>query len=92
MYSESDSWCIIVRSKSRHVSLKPHSINVSLGVWGKKELLPEESVLEMTTLCGHHMVSPKIVWTLAEIVVKGMMTPDKAAVRLARLCPCGIFN
>ncbi len=76
----------------REAGLKPHSINVSLGVWGKKELLPEESVLEITTMCGHHMVSPKIVRALAKRVAKGAMTPEAAGEKLAKLCPCGIFN
>lgn len=76
----------------REAGLKPHSINVSLGVWGNKELLPEESVLEITTMCGHHMVSPKIVRALAKRVAKGAMTPEAASEKLAKLCPCGIFN
>ena len=76
----------------REAGLKPHSINVSLGVWGKKELLPEESVLEITTMCGHHMVSPKIVRALAKRVSGGTMTPEEAGEKLAKLCPCGIFN
>ena len=76
----------------REAGLKPHSINVSLGIWGKKELLPEESVLEITTMCGHHMVSPKIVRALAKRVARGAMTPEAASEKLAKLCPCGIFN
>lgn len=76
----------------REAGLKPHSINVSLGVWGKKELLPEETVLEITTMCGHHMVSPNIVRALAKRVAKGSMTPEAAGEKLAKLCPCGIFN
>lgn len=76
----------------REAGLKPHSINVSLGVWGKKELLPEETVLEITTMCGHHMVSPNIVRALAKRVARGSMTPEAAGEKLAKLCPCGIFN
>ncbi len=76
----------------REAGLKPHSINVSLGIWGKKELLPEESVLEITTMCGHHMVSPKIVRALAKSVARGAMAPEAASENLAKLCPCGIFN
>lgn len=76
----------------REAGLKPHSINVSLGVWGKKELLPEESVLEVTTMCGHHMVSPNIVRALAKRVTRDAMTPEAAGEKLAKLCPCGIFN
>ena len=81
-----------VLAACREAGLKPHSINVSLGVWGKKELLPEETVLEITTMCGHHMVSPNIVRALAKRMVRGAMTPEAAGEKLAKLCPCGIFN
>lgn len=72
--------------------LKPHSVNLSLGVWGKKELLPPEEILEMTTMCGHHMVSTNIVKQIAEKVKKGSMTPEEGGKKLAQLCSCGIFN
>jgi hypothetical protein len=72
--------------------LKPHSINLSLGIWGKKELLPPNEILEITTMCGHHMVSTNIVKATAEIVRSGKLTPEKAGKELAKLCPCGIFN
>jgi hypothetical protein len=38
------------------------------------------------------MVSPNIVRALAKRVAKGAMTPEAAGVKLAKLCPCGIFN
>lgn len=76
----------------RETGLKPHSVNLSLGVWGKKELLPPEEVLEVTTMCGHHMVSSSIVRLIAERVRKGALTPQQGGRRLAGLCPCGIFN
>ena len=76
----------------REAGLNPHSTSVSLGAWGKKELLPEENILEITTMCGHHMVSPKIVGALAKSVARGVMTPEAASEKLAKLCPCGIFN
>lgn len=72
--------------------LKPHSINLSLGIWGKKELLPPEEILEVTTMCGHHMVSANMVKLVAEKVKKGLMAPKEGGENLARQCPCGIFN
>ncbi len=72
--------------------LKPHTINYSLGVFGKKELLPKEEDLAFTTMCGHHLVSDKVVAELRKKVKKGKLSPQKAAHRMSTLCPCGIFN
>lgn len=70
----------------------PHTINFSLGVWGKKELLPSEDVLAVTTMCGHHMVSAGLVKEIMEEVRKGRLSPEEAGLKLATYCPCGIFN
>jgi hypothetical protein len=76
----------------RETGLKPHSVNLSLGVWGKKELLPPEEILEATTMCGHHMVSANVVKLTAERVKNGAVSPEEGGRSLAGLCPCGIFN
>ncbi len=70
----------------------PHSINYSLGVWGKKEKLPDDTTLSITTMCGHHMISPKFVQYMIDQVRKGLLTADEAAIKLANFCYCGIFN
>jgi len=72
--------------------LAPHTINYSLGVWGKKDLLPEEDVLAITSMCGHHMIAANLVRKKMEEVKKGRKSAEKAAEELAVLCPCGIFN
>ena len=74
------------------VGLKPHTVLLSLGVHGRKELLPEESVLEITTMCGHGLVATHLVEEVAEKVKEGKLTPEKGAKLLAQPCPCGIFN
>lgn len=76
----------------REAEVTPHTINYSLGVWGKKELLPSEDVLAVTTMCGHHQIAPQLVEKKAEEVRRGRKTPEEAARELALLCPCGIFN
>jgi predicted DNA-binding ribbon-helix-helix protein len=76
----------------KELDIKPHSINLSLGVWGKKELIPKEEILEITTMCGHGLVSPRFVEYVISEIKKGRMTPKTAARLLARQCPCGIFN
>ena len=76
----------------RTANLKPHTINYSLGVFGKKELLPKEEDLALSTMCGHHMVSSKVVTELRKKVKKGKLSPQNAAYQMSILCPCGIFN
>lgn len=46
----------------------PHSINYSLGVWGKKDNLPDETTLSITTMCGHHMIPPKFVQHMIKVL------------------------
>jgi heterodisulfide reductase subunit B len=72
--------------------LKPHTVFLSLGIHGKKALLPEEQVLEMTTMCGHGMVSSLLSKAVIKKVESAEMTPEEGATLLAQPCPCGIFN
>lgn len=81
-----------VNSCLRELDLCPHTIQLSLGYFGKKELLPSEEVLEITTMCGHHMGSPRLVERLASDIGRGRITPEEAAEAMAKLCTCGIFN
>lgn len=76
----------------KDAGLAPHTINFSLGVWGKKELLPDDDTLAITTMCGHHMIPPNLVKKLIREVKVGKKTPEKAGLELATYCPCGIFN
>lgn len=76
----------------REAGVTPHTVNYSLGVWGKKELLPSQEVLAVTTMCGHHQIAPKLVEKKVEEVRKGRKSPEEAARELALFCPCGIFN
>ncbi len=81
-----------VLAACKEAGVKPHTINFSLGVWGKKELLPPEEILSVTTMCGHHMISPGIVKKHVEMVKNRQETAEEAGKALGRLCPCGIFN
>ena len=74
------------------LGLKPHSINMSLEIWGKKESLPSEEVLEFITMCGHGLISKALVIETIERVKSGKMTPEDAAVRMGSPCVCGFFN
>jgi len=72
--------------------LVPHTLALSLGVWGRTERLPDERTLEITTMCGHGLVSPRFARLMAGKVAAGEMTASRAARELARPCVCGAFN
>lgn len=76
----------------RQVGLKMHTVEFSGGIHGQLRLLPEEPVLEITTMCGHGMVAGNLVKEMAKQVKKGKKTLQEAAVELAKPCQCGIFN
>ena len=76
----------------REAGVSPHSINYSLGVWGRKDRLPDDTTLSITTMCGHHMIPPKFVANVIKRVNKGKLTPEEGAKELAEFCYCGIFN
>jgi len=81
-----------VRKMCKKVELEVHTVAQSLGVWGKTELLPRKEVLEITTMCGHAMVSSNLVEKYIEDIKKGKISPEKAAEKLTKPCECGIFN
>ncbi len=70
----------------------PHTVECSCGVWGRTDLLPDSQVMQVTTMCGHGQVSASLVERRALDVRRGRMTVEEAALDLARLCVCGIFN
>jgi len=76
----------------KEVGLNLHTIHYSLGVFGRKELLPSEKILEITTMCGHHCISRQSVEYYLNLIKKGKISKEKAAKKLARPCVCGIFN
>ena len=80
------------RTICTELDLKPHTVNQSLGIHGKTELLPEEGVLEIHTLCGHAMVSPNLIRHMVKKINEGKITCKDAAKKLSRMCDCGIFN
>jgi DNA polymerase elongation subunit (family B) len=81
-----------IQDMANELGIKPHSVNLSLGVHGKVEDLPSPEVLEFVTMCGHGMISASLVEKLIEGVKEGRYTPEKAAEEMARPCVCGIFN
>jgi hypothetical protein len=77
---------------AKEIGLKPHTAFLSLGVHGKRALLPEDEVQQVTTMCGHGMIGSKLTKVVMDRVKRGKITPEKGAHLLAQPCPCGIFN
>ena len=81
-----------VFAMAKELGLKPHTAFLSLGIYGKKKLLPDEKVLEITTMCGHGLVATELTKSIREKVKAGKITAAEGARLLAQPCPCGIVN
>lgn len=77
---------------ARELDLTPHTAFLSLGIHGKRAALPDDRVLEMTTMCGHGQVATRLTKVVMDRVKAGKMTSEAGARLLALPCPCGIFN
>lgn len=81
-----------VHEACEEIGTGPHTVNMSAESFGRLDLLPEPRILEITTMCGHHMVSPYLVKHLINQVKRGKMTAEGAAVEMAKQCICNFFN
>lgn len=81
-----------VEDVCQEVGLTPHSVDISLGVHGNLNLLPDEDILCFTTMCGHGLLAAGLVKQMKESVKAGRISPEKASRILAKPCYCGIFN
>lgn len=73
-------------------NLHIHTVENSLGIWGRIDKLPPDNVLEITTMCGHGMISSNLVFKLADDVAREVTTPREAAEKIAAQCICGVVN
>jgi len=76
----------------RELGLKPHTVNMSLGIFGNKGRLPQKDLLTIATMCGHGMVPPKRIEAVREDVKRGECSAEEGGRRLAATCTCGVFN
>lgn len=76
----------------RDAGLETHTVNKSLGVWGRTDLLPEPDVESILTMCGHALITTQLVYELVDKVKAGSMTLQQAGIELAKPCVCGAFN
>lgn len=85
LHGEIDRMC-------REAGTRRHTVQYSLGIWGKTELLPHSKILEITTMCGHGTIPFNLVRRMAKAVRDGKLSLKKAAERLGKPCVCGVFN
>ncbi len=81
-----------VRDAVMSEGLAPHTVEVSMGIMGRTERLPEDDLLQITTMCGHGMVSQTLVRQMLIDIKKGKRSSEEAARYLATPCVCGVFN
>ena len=69
-----------------------HSVEYSIGFRGRVDKLPDGTTLELSTMCGHGMVSANFAKKMIEWVKENRRTAEEAARYMARFCICGVFN
>lgn len=81
-----------VREIAAEIGLNPHTINLSLGIHGRTDLLPPADIRQFTTMCGHGMVGPALVRDVLRRVKTGKLSFWEGSLVLAAPCTCGIYN
>ena len=76
----------------RRAGTGAHTVNHSLGFWGKRGKLPAREVLEITTMCGHGLVAPSLVWHLAQSIRRDEVSSAAACQEMRKMCLCDILN
>lgn len=77
---------------AENCGIKRHSVEYSLGFEDPHDHLPNSQVLELSTMCGHGMVSFNLAKKMLERLREGRRTPEQVVATLARFCPCGVYN
>ena len=54
--------------------------------------LADRQVMELSTMCGHGMISFNFARKMIDWVKEGRRTPEQAASYMARFCSCGVYN
>jgi hypothetical protein len=72
--------------------LSLHTVEHSLGIMGRKDQLPPAEIVDISSLCGHSMVSYNLIDKMINLVKLRRLTPQAAATYLTKPCTCGSFN
>jgi hypothetical protein len=81
-----------VQKICQEVGIERHTVEYSVGIRGKLSRLPEEELLEITTMCGHGMVSQHLARQILVDLKRGKRSAREAGEFLATPCVCGVFN
>jgi hypothetical protein len=76
----------------RETGITRHSVEYSLGFCGRVDRLPDATTLELSTMCGHGMLSANFAMKMVDWVKENRRSPEQAARYMARFCICGVFN
>jgi hypothetical protein len=76
----------------RKVGTGPHTVNLSMETIGRTELLPDNDILDILTMCGHSLIGEHLVRHLIDRVRKGRITAEEAGLELCKQCVCNFFN
>jgi hypothetical protein len=83
----------VVQQCMEEAGLGPiHSLEYSLGTWGRTERLPDYEILKTVTMCGHAMISSDLVRKLIRDIKRGRRTIEEAVLEMAKACTCGNYN
>ncbi len=81
-----------VHEACQEAGIERHTVEHSVGIRGKLTRLPEDEILEITTMCGHGMVSQHFARQILLDIKKGKRSTKEAGEILATPCVCGVFN
>ncbi len=81
-----------IEELAEKIAVTPHSISYSLGLFGNRELLPPGDILKITTMCGHSLISSKMVEKTISDLRSKKISLAEAGKKLGRTCSCGVFN
>lgn len=80
------------RDVARQCGIHRHSIEYAIAFNDPHDHLPNSQILELSTMCGHGMVSFNLARKMLDMVREGRRTADQAVATLTRFCPCGVYN
>ena len=81
-----------IRDVCRSVGLTEHTSHYSAGVFGKTEELADHLTMEITTQCGHALVSRYYIQDIIKRIQQGKLTAAEGSELLSKPCVCGIVN